>query len=221
MNHSQFDLYNDIHKAIRSMLFDFAALAGRSNFDEEKVLSEVQASFEFLAGVIVEHTHHETTFVHPLIAALTSESVSKLDSEHEEHAAELVSLGRELAALSATTADVVRLGNDFYHRFCKWTGEFLIHMNEEETVIMPALQAAHSDEELIAVSVQLRAAIEPERMGMYLSKMIPAINGAECTAMFQGMKMGAPPEVFEGTLQLAERVLTRPAFARLSGSLAH
>jgi len=216
---TRFDLYTDIHKALRTMLFDVAAKAGRCNFDDPAELGLLQDEFGLLCGVIEEHTQHEERFVHPHIVKFEPALAAALDAEHERSMADLTTLQTTLAAIVPTAQDVVSRGNTLYRQYCAWLGDFLIHMNEEETVIMPALQAHLDDGQLMCISLELRGAIEPERMGMYLSKMIPAMNGSECTALFLGMKMGAPQEVYEGTLQLAKQVLSRPAFHRLSASL--
>ena len=88
-----------------------------------------------------------------------------------------------------------------------FVGSYLGHMSREEDEAMPVLQAAMTDEQLLAVSAQLRGSIPPARLAEYISFMLPAMNVEERSNMFLGLKANAPPEVLEGICALAADVL--------------
>ena len=110
----------------------------------------------------------------------------------------LLALAAAADALTATPADErwVPL-RDFYLALAAFTAEYLEHLAFEEQQVMPALNAAMSDDELAEVTGVIRGSVPPDDMCVFIRYMAPAMNHSERVDMLGGMHAGAPPEIFE------------------------
>jgi hypothetical protein len=71
----------------------------------------------------------------------------------------------------------------------------------------------------LEIHQQIVGSIPPELMASSLSIMLPALNIDDRSELLGGMKMGAPPEVFQGAWSLAGTVLTPADYAALGTRL--
>ena len=125
----------------------------------------------------------------------------------------------ELRALAGQARGGGRAAWDnLYRRFALFVAKDLIHMDGEETRLMPVLQEVFSDEDLHAIEGRIVARIPPEVMVRFLRAMLAAIPEPERRAMLDGMGAGMPGPAFAN---LMEAVLRQPwdgrdytAFAR-------
>lgn len=111
-------------------------------------------------------------------------------------------------------------GHNFVLELARIAGELLVHMTEEEEVLMPALWAAMSDAEILAVHERLVASIPPNEMAFALSWMLPSMNAPERATLLGGIRATAPPEVFGFVRGLAKSVLSAEEDAVLEARLA-
>lgn len=202
------NFYKAIHKAIRAMLSDLVAKSGRLDFTDAQALAlfrgDAQYAFEFLA----DHAHHENEFVMPLVAAATPELAATVGAAHEDQDAEIAGLASLLARIDPMAADASQLGHEFVVGLARLTGDLLMHMSDEEQLLMPALWTRYTDEELLAVNDRIIASIPPEKLTAELLWLIPSINTQERIEMFAGAKKKMPPPVYELVRGLARGVLS-------------
>ena len=203
-------LYRDIHKGLRGLLLDLNHKAGRLDFSDghsaNQFRADARAAFRLLEG----HAENETTFVAPLIEKHAPHLARRIEQTHDHH---------ELA-MHELTRDLDSLDHDWVVRLSQFTGEAFLHMAEEEQEIMPALWERMTDEELIDVEQRLVASIPPDKLGAYLSWMLPAMSAPERVSMLAGARGSAPPEVFAFVRNLARGVLTAADDAALERGLA-
>jgi hypothetical protein len=108
---------------------------------------------------------------------------------------------------------VARLQSDhdaaaLYDAAVEFTAGYLSHMNDEEHVVMPALNAGADPDELGQIVMQIRMSVPPPQMCIFLRYMLPAMNPDERTTTLGGMKVGPPPEVFGMFWDSARSALT-------------
>jgi hypothetical protein len=211
------DTYKDVHKGIRTALFDVTACAGRVDPGDRGAIAEVTGRVRDLVQMLVAHAEHEDRFLQPLIEQHLPELGEQIARAHTTIEAQLAEL--EVFADQAEAADPAAsraLVHRLYVALASFTAVFLEHMGVEETEVMPGLAAAVPTEQLIAVHQELVASIPPEQMAAWLPLMVAAMNLEDRVEMFTGMQMGAPPEVFAGVCAMAQAVLPAPDYAALA-----
>jgi hypothetical protein len=214
-----FDLYRDVHKAIRASLFDVVATAGRLDPHDRPARIAHATKVRDLVRFLVFHAEHEDCHVDPLVQQVLPGQAAAINAEHvalEEQMARLV----ELADLVFECGDDNRAAvHVLYLELAAFTSRYLAHQDVEERVVMPALWAAFGIEPLLAVHGAILESITPDDMGWSLAKMLPAMNVDDRTEMLVGMRAGAPAEAFAGVVALAAEVLPADDFASLSTRL--
>ena len=215
-----FDLYRDIHKAIRVALFDVVTDAG--NLDPSDCPARIAHATRVhdLVQFLAFHAEHEDRHVDPFIQQVLPDQAAAIAAEHvalEERMADLIELAD--LAFVADRDDARAAVHDLYLDLASFTSAYLAHQEVEERVVMPALWNAFGIETLLGIHGAIIASISPDDMGTSLAKMLPAMNVDDRTEMLGGMRAGAPPEVFAGICALAREVLKESQFAALSQRL--
>lgn len=206
------DLYATVHKGLRARLFSTAVELARCDFasaaDARAALDVYRRTVAFLR----EHHAHEDRHIEPVLAPLAATIHAAVTAQHAAADAALAELD-----VLADAGD----GPALLARFQRFLVSYLEHMQEEETVVMPALWAHYGDAELAAVRGRVQGEIPPARFVEWMELMLPAINQDERAGMLGGMKAHAPPPVFAAASSVAARVLGTATWdalrARLSG----
>jgi hypothetical protein len=76
-----------------------------------------------------------------------------------------------------------------------------------------------SPDELFKIQMNIRGSVPPPDMCIFLGYMLPAMTPDERVAMLGGMKMGAPPEIFEMFWGAASDCLTATELAAVADQL--
>jgi hypothetical protein len=220
-----FDIYKDVHKAVRVNLFDVTAAAGRLDASDRDARIAHAARVSDLVEFLVFHAKHEDEHLDAVIAqvlpgeaeAITAEHVA-LEATMEELKAIAYRVFDETSSTDART-DV----HELYMELALFTSRYLAHQNVEERVVMPALFEAFGFDAVLAMDQAIVASIPPDEMAWCLAKMLPAMDIDDRYEMLAGMRAGAPAEVYAGVLALGADVLTADdhaaLVARLDGDL--
>jgi DUF438 domain-containing protein len=197
------DLYREVHKGLRRALFEVVQCAGSLNADDADAVNSFQQLFADLDMMLVtHHAHEDGPALASLIAQHANDIAATVEAGHDDIEHELAQLRTMVATLDTTSAP------DVYDRLAEFTTAYLAHMNVEERQVMPRLQAAATNDELMAITRTIRTSVPPPEMCVFLRSMLPAMNPEERVSMLGGMKMGAPPEIFELFWGVAETNLS-------------
>jgi len=208
MQNERVDVYTEVHKGLRRELGNWVGRIGRLDAENGHEIKQAHSDFQALSTMLTTHAKHEERWVHPLLSACAPDLVVDLEREHNEHDARFDAAVEDFDKLKDGNSDAPwALQQSLYRKFSSFCGHYLVHLGREEDEAMPALQRAHSDEELLGLSAEIRGSTPPADMGIFLSAMIPAMNVEERVLMFGGMKVNAPKEVFDGVCGLASNVL--------------
>lgn len=204
-----FDLYRDIHKAIRVELFSLTTDAARLDPGDLAGRADLARHTAEVVDLLVKHAEHEDHGIQPAIEANLPALAEQVEAEHAALEARLHEL-LEMAEFNARP-EVDQPGfrlHRFHLAVAAFTGAYLAHQDVEEREIMPALIDAIGVEATIAIHGSIIAGIPPVELGASLAKMIPAMNLDGRVELLGGMRANAPAEVFEGVWGLAASVLT-------------
>jgi iron-sulfur cluster repair protein YtfE (RIC family) len=222
VSEDRLNIYAGIHKAIRKYLCDTLTRLGSVDGDDARELEEGLAQLRTLLAFCASHLRHENTFVHPAMEAHRPGSSAEIGEEHVHHDVMLAQLDDLAAAAeqAAAGAPRARALTRLYRQFALFVAENLTHMHVEETEHNAVLWATHSDTELMAIEQAIVASIPPQEAAEGMRWMIPAMNAEERLAMLSGMRMQAPPPVFDGVLGIARSHLPDLQWRKLADGLA-
>lgn len=212
------DPYREVHKGIRAMLGELVRQSGRVDFTDAPALAKFRAGAREIFDMLESHAHHEDTFVMPVVREHAPRLAEVIEAAHVDQEGQLPELLASLDAIDPFADDAATRGHQFVVRLARLVGELLLHMSDEEEQIMPALWAALTDEEIMAIEQRLVASIPPEKMARFLGWMIPAMNATERVAMLTGAQQG-PAEVFAFIRDVARRSLTPEEDAALERAI--
>lgn len=202
------DLYRDIHKGIRAELFAVTEAAGRAEPDDRIAREDLAAHVRSVVDLLESHAEHEDGVIQPQVELHLPDVAERIAADHaafDVRTASLVSLAGEAAA--AGPANRRRLLHLLYLELGAFTGDYLLHQDVEERVLMPALERAVGFETVLGMHQAIVGSIPPDEMARSLALMLPAMNLEDRVELLGGMQAGAPPEVFEGVWGLAQSVL--------------
>jgi hypothetical protein len=204
-----FDLYKDIHKGIRSLLFSVTGAAGCLDPADDAGRADLATQVHGVLDLLVMHAEHEDKAIQPALGIHLPALAERVETDHVALDARLVEL-TELAdvAAGAGAAQQRAVLHRLYLDLASFTSAYLVHQDVEERVIMPALEQTIGVPAVVDMHVAIISSIPPDVMAASLALMLPAMNVDDRVELLGGMRASAPPEVFEGVWGLAASVLT-------------
>lgn len=200
------DLYRDIHKGIRSQLFDVTERAGQVDPTDHADKATLAAHVRDLVELLVSHAEHEDGHIQPALEANLPRLAEQVASDHELLEARIALLAEQAADIDSP-GDARWSARHLYVELAAFTSTYLAHQDLEERVIMPALEEVIGPDAGLAIHQAIVGSIPPEDLAKSLAVMLPAMNIDDRTELLGGMQAGAPAEVFRGVWGLAASVL--------------
>ncbi len=210
------DLYREVHKGLRLALFELVGAAGAlddSSPRDAEAFARLFADIDMM--LVTHHGHEDGEHLAALIERHAPEAATRVVEAHDRINARLA----EIRSLVAESTAGSRVGAEIYDSVVRFVADYLDHMNDEETVVMPALQGAVPVDELMAITMAIRTSVPPPDMCVFLRYMLPAMNPDERTATLGGMKAGAPPEIFALFWGVAEASLSKADLATVASRI--
>lgn len=195
---SRIDIYRNVHKGIRVMLFDLVQKSGRTDFTDAAAVSALRTDVAGIFELLESHAHNEDRFFMPLIEKASPTLAREFQEDHDSQEARLPGLLAALETLDPNGADAEAKGHAVVLQLSRIAGELLAHMADEELELNPALWSTFSDEEIGEAERQLVMSIPPEKMTRFLRWMIPAMNRQEREEFTA--KLPPPVQQFVATL---------------------
>jgi hypothetical protein len=171
---SRDDLFTSIHKALRKGLFDITVRAGATDWTDPADVAEFRAQWLPLLDLLRSHSRHEDTHFMPLVNGRGPAVTAAIGEQHDDLDDLLEELaGRIEAACAARAPDT---GLEVYRDLARYVAGYLTHLHYEETVVMPAIWAACTDEQIAAARAALMADIGPDEGAYTMQLLLPALD---------------------------------------------
>jgi hypothetical protein len=214
------DLYSQIHKALRAMMFDTLERLGRLDVHDAEDRQYALDQVERLLAQLANHVHHENTILHTAIEARRPGAAAVTSEAHTEHLDSIADLRAEIRVLrSAAAAHAAPIALRLYRHLALFVAENLEHMQVEETANNAALWTLYTDAELGALHGRLVASIEPAELMQVATWMARASHPQELAGLLAGMQSGMPPQTFDALLSLMRPQLDEGRWAKLARAL--
>lgn len=158
------DLFHHVHTGIRAALFDAVIAGGRGDAD---ALAKARDALRFTA----HHGENEDLLLLPLVRERLPTIAARMQRSHAHLDAELHGLIHELE-------DPACAAEPFARRLAAFTGRYLDHVDDEETLVDPAIRAVVDEPELAAFGARSIARTAPADARMMLRLMLPVLPAA-------------------------------------------
>lgn len=196
---NRFNIFNQIHKGLRAMLYDMALTIQHTDFSKDEEGRATLRKLKQVLELYTEHGQHEDNEVFPSVRGASAEAVAALEAEHEKDE-QLVNdiLLKIREYKNADAAQKASIGYDIHLAFQEFVAFNLQHMSREEKVINPLLWAQYTDEEIVRIQRNILRNISPESNMYYTRWMLKGLNDAELAGWFRKVIETAPVEVWNG-----------------------
>jgi hypothetical protein len=168
------DLFTTIHKALRKGLFDVTVRAGATDWTDAADVAAFHTQWRPLLDLLRSHGRHEDKYFMPLLDNRSAPVTTAIDEQHDD----LDGLLDDLAERIETACEALdpAAGLEVYRDLARYVSEYLTHLHYEETVVMPAIWAACTDDEIATARAALMADISPEEGAYTMQLLLPSVD---------------------------------------------
>jgi chaperonin cofactor prefoldin len=187
------------HKYVSFRFDELERLIAKTDFRRDEELNKIKQAFEELIGLLAAHAHYEDTALHVLLKQKNSEVYKHIEEDHEHLDEQITSLRNLLAKIgeACTENGKVEAGYQFYLWFRKFSGDNLLHLHEEETIILPELQWLYSDEELKKVEAATYNIMTTDQLIHMMQELFPQMNPSDWEAFLTDIRDAVPAKFVE------------------------
>ncbi len=218
---TRYNIFNQIHKALRSLLYDSALKLQQTDFSDSLQTNAATAQARLVLDMFEGHAHTEDSLILPKIE-IYEPSVS--DAFEQEHVQDM-ELGQKVNALLQEIDNAASLqakkeaGRQLVITFVDFMVFNLEHMKKEEDILNKLLWRYYSDEELMALTGTIVASLPPEKMAMASKWMMRGLANDEISGWLGEVKMTAPVFVYQSLYALAATELPEHRWIKLKEQL--
>ncbi|MFD0792724.1 hemerythrin domain-containing protein [Mucilaginibacter litoreus] len=215
MNTNRFNVFNQIHKGLRALLFDTVMQIQQTDMSNAEAAAPVLEQTELLLHLFDSHAYHEDTCILSAAEQHSPQVIKDFESEHETDLALSNSLRQKVTDYRLGQSDAARYvaGYNLYYALNDFVAFNLKHMNKEEQLLNTILWTNYTDAEILGMEHQIQQQIEPEKMLTYFKWMIKGINNTELIIWLNAVKAHAPDFVFNALLETCQQNLPQDRWA--------
>lgn len=181
------------HKYVSAALNDLERLIARADFRNRTDALKVKEQFNALMQLLEGHAQWENSTLHELLKQRGSSVHLHAENDHLHQDEQLKHLQKLLDDILEHPSE--ELGYQLYLAYRQFVAENLLHLHEEETIILPELQRLYSDSELRKVDFATYQSMTPEQMVDMMELLVPHMNPSD-HAHFIADMTDAQPEKF-------------------------
>ena len=217
------EIYTTIHKGWRNRLFQMSIKAGRQDYADQASLDTFYSELQsVVAGIRLHHHSMEERFIHPLLSARVPGGVERLDRQHRHVDHLLDNLLLQVDAMRNQAGGLEKrreLGLEFYLAFNRFISFFLIHIDQEEEQIQPALWNLCTAEELETAWRAILSNQTPQEAMENLGMILSSADIDEVGNLLAFAKASLPAERFNLGSKYARSVLDDQDWSMLKDRL--
>ncbi|MGN6569058.1 MAG: hypothetical protein ACTHJ0_13945, partial [Flavipsychrobacter sp.] len=190
MSENRYNVFNQIHKGLRNLLYSTAIDIQRTDFVAETAKGTIDKVLLVLE-LFEEHAHNEDTHLLPLIEKHDAALVAEFERDHEiDH--KLSETLREHAAewIKATNNNQrIALGQAIFYGFNEFVAFNLYHMNREENILLFTLWKHYTDQDILKAERAIVESIKLETLMLESQWMMRSLNNSEIVNWLSGLRL--------------------------------
>lgn len=182
------------HKFVIPYINDTTRLIAKTDFSDCDQVKTVQKRIEDVIHLLRNHAEHEEKAFHTLLERKGCFVHKKIEIDHKSHEQYFAEWRKNLETIIQEPRENFRLkqGYDFYLLFREFEVKNLLHLNNEEKIVMPALQRFYSDDELKAVEANTYQIMSPEEMIEMMEVLFPYMEVNDYFEFLRDIKDATP-----------------------------
>jgi len=214
---SRINVFSQIHKGLRAMLYDTALTLQQTHFadDDQSVaaIKKVRTTVEMINA----HTAHEDHFIFPAIQEYEPSLVDVFTMEHlKNHSLSEKLVDSLVAHNHAISPDSkIETGQAIIRAFQEFMVYNLEHMSNEESVLNEVLWRYYSDEEIESISKRIIRSRRDDEANVTTAWMMRGLSNTEISNWLKAVETTASWQVFAQLYSIAEKELPNDRFRKV------
>ena len=182
------------HKYVCAAVNDVERLIARTDFRDLKEISKVAEAFEDLKQMLQAHAHYENEKLHTLLSHKHSKVYEHAEKDHIIQDEQLKDIQQSIEHIQKIqmNADRIEQGYQLYLKYRKFAADNLLHLHEEETLILPELQRLYTDAELKKVEAKTYHEMTPDQLVDMMEVLFPHMNPIDREAFLSDIYEAEP-----------------------------
>lgn len=182
------------HKYVSAALNDLERRIAKTDFQNEEEVAAVDQAFQALTEMLKGHAEYENNRLHKLLKDKDSHVYAHAEEDHAHQDEQLLQVQNLIHAVyqASTPEDQLSTGHTLYLTFRKFVADNLLHLHEEETIILPELQRLYTDEELKQVELETYNIMSSEDLVEMLGILFPHMNATDRFAFLSDIYHSQP-----------------------------
>jgi hypothetical protein len=214
----RYNTFNNIHKALRALLYDTALCLQQTDFGTKE---ECDAAIEKVVAVLdlfEAHAHQEDHHILPALFDFEPSVVDAFEQEHVTDSQLSQALYATIAEMYRTTAaaEKLRLGRRLTAGFIQFMIFNLNHMAKEEDVLNGLLWCYYTDAEIQAMEAVIRKNTPPEKQPFVAKWMLRGLSNGETVSWLTEVQQQAPAALFDRIMTMAQSELPANRFQQIA-----
>jgi hemerythrin-like domain-containing protein len=215
-NFMRVNIFNQIHKGLRALLYESSLLLQQTDFSDEQEMKAVINRVTVVADLFDDHAHHEDTYVLPAIQQYEPSIVDAFEQEHAMDAKLTRALKDSLQALQMASPLVRQeMANELSRTFIQFMIFNLEHMSKEENILNKILWRYYADADILDLQRKIVSSLSPWSAKMGSQWMMRGLNNPEIINWLRAVEDAAPENVFQDLFATAERELPEHRFRKV------
>lgn len=189
----RYTLYRE-HKYVSFRCNELERSIAKTDFRNDLEVVKIKEGFEALMQLLEGHAHYENESLHTLLKKKQSIAYKHIEEDHAHLDDQIAYLRNMLNNIDKDSVenDKIEAGYHFYLSYRKFVGDNLIHLHEEETIILPELQRLYSDEELKKIESGTYNKMTSQELTQMMEELFPHMNPNDWEAFLQDVKNCEP-----------------------------
>jgi len=218
---NRFNIFYNVHKALRSMLFETAALLQQTDFSDSEEAQLAIAQVDEVLRVFDKHAETEDHFILKAIQRFDNSITGNFSEDHLKDFA-LTTRMRGLFTAHAhavNTDDQLSVGASINRAFVEFLLFNLNHMAKEEQLLNPSLWLHYSDDQLKMISRQIQAQVPVDISDIVMKWMIRSFSNSEIINWLKDAELNGPDSLLCKLISLVESELSASRKERILDSM--
>lgn len=206
---NRYNLFHNIHKGLRALLYDTSMLLQRTDFTMESEAVEAIGRVKFVLSIFSRFQESEDAFVLPVLMTYEPGVADAFEQDHEEAFLLSEKITAQVRNFQKASLPLEKLtfSNEVMVLFEEYTLFNILHMAREEQLANKLLWRYYTDAELQKIAWKIVNTTECDVLQPYSKWMIRGLNNHEIVRWLKEVKCTAPEMEFRSLLQTAEKEL--------------